>query len=254
MMIDWLVSAGILAAAIAFSLGGVLLVRRSIAISTLESHNEVAGFIYAIIGVIYAVLIAFMVFVVWEQHKTAETRAELEAMKVGDLYRESRVFPASLRDELQGEIVNYITAMIEKEWPSMHRGALSQESHALYLRLWKTLSAFEPRTDYEKIWYAEAVHTLNELGEQRRLRILSARSGLPLTMWVFLIAGGMMTIAYSFFFGTRNALAQYLMVAALAVSITLVLLLINALDHPFTGIIRIGHEPFASLLQQIKKG
>ena len=32
-----------------------------------EKHNEVAGFIFATVGVVYAVLLAFVVIVVWEQ-------------------------------------------------------------------------------------------------------------------------------------------------------------------------------------------
>jgi hypothetical protein len=47
--------------AVAASVGGLLLVRRRIALATLEQHNEVAGFIIAVIGGLYAVLLAFVV-------------------------------------------------------------------------------------------------------------------------------------------------------------------------------------------------
>ena len=38
---------------------GVLLVRRWVNVEVLEQHNEVAGFIYAVIGVLYAVCLGF---------------------------------------------------------------------------------------------------------------------------------------------------------------------------------------------------
>lgn len=39
------------------SVAGTLMVRRLINVEVLERHNEVAGFIYAVIGVVYAVLV-----------------------------------------------------------------------------------------------------------------------------------------------------------------------------------------------------
>jgi hypothetical protein len=36
-----------------------------------QGHNDVAGFIYAVVGVIYAVLLALMVIAVWEDYEKA---------------------------------------------------------------------------------------------------------------------------------------------------------------------------------------
>jgi hypothetical protein len=47
-------------------------------------------------------------------------------------------------------------------------------------------------------------------------------------------------------------LAQALMVIFLAGSVTLVLLLIAAFDHPFTGIIQVSPEPFEMILNYFK--
>ena len=51
------------------TIGSLFLVRRFIPFHRLKSHNDVAGFIFSTIGVIYAVLLAFMVIVsqVWGQ-------------------------------------------------------------------------------------------------------------------------------------------------------------------------------------------
>jgi hypothetical protein len=61
------------------SLLGMRLVRRLVAVSTLEAHSEVAGFVYAVLGVVYGVLMAFVVTVVWDRYDRAETVAALEA-------------------------------------------------------------------------------------------------------------------------------------------------------------------------------
>ncbi|MBI2322651.1 MAG: hypothetical protein HYU88_11345 [Chloroflexi bacterium] len=44
---------------------GLLAVRRLVPVPTLRSHNDVAGFIFATLGVIYAVLLALVVVALW---------------------------------------------------------------------------------------------------------------------------------------------------------------------------------------------
>ena len=79
----------IVVTAVALSLGGLVLVRRSVTLSTLESHHEVAGFILAVVGVVYAVLLAFVVIVTWEQFEEARADADREAALVEGLHRTS---------------------------------------------------------------------------------------------------------------------------------------------------------------------
>ena len=49
------------------SLIGFELVNRLVPASSRQQHNDVAGFIYAALGVIYAVLLALVVIAVWER-------------------------------------------------------------------------------------------------------------------------------------------------------------------------------------------
>jgi hypothetical protein len=51
---------------VAVALGAMWLVRRSTEVESLESHKEVAGFIIAVIGGLYSVLLAFIVVTAWE--------------------------------------------------------------------------------------------------------------------------------------------------------------------------------------------
>ena len=53
------------------ALGGLILVQRLVPTATRQQHNDVAGFIYAALGVIYAVLLALVVIAVWEEYQAA---------------------------------------------------------------------------------------------------------------------------------------------------------------------------------------
>ena len=45
----------------------IYMVRERVALHKLRANNEVAGFKFATVGVLYAVLLAFAVLVVWEK-------------------------------------------------------------------------------------------------------------------------------------------------------------------------------------------
>ncbi len=49
------------------AVGAQVLLRRRLGLERLRSNNEVAGFKFAAVGVLYAVLLAFAVIVVWER-------------------------------------------------------------------------------------------------------------------------------------------------------------------------------------------
>src|SRR5437764_431334 len=80
---------------------GLLLVRRRVSLKFLETHHEVAGYFVATYGTLYAVLLAFAVFVVWVDFKDAQSNLELESNQIADLYRMAQAFPEQFRTPIQ---------------------------------------------------------------------------------------------------------------------------------------------------------
>lgn len=233
-----------MAALPALAVGGALFVRRTVGVDALVQHNDVAGFIYSVVGVIFAVLLGFTAIIVWEQYQNAQEGVEQEANALVDLYRDSRSFPPEVRNAVELDVRTYARLVVEKEWPAMAAGESSSEAWDAFDGLWRTYHEFEPPDDHRRLWYAQSLQRLNALADSRRSRLLSARSGVATVMWGVLIVGGAITIGFSFLFGTRNARAQAIMTACLALTIGVVLLSIVALQNPFAGISRIDPEPF----------
>ena len=48
----------------------------------------------------------------------------------------------------------------------------------------------EPRTNAQDALYAASLQKLDELEENRALRLLAAREGIPPILWVVLVVGG----------------------------------------------------------------
>jgi hypothetical protein len=235
----------LMAATVLLVVVGTVSVRRWVGVETLKLNNEVAGFIYAVIGVLYAVLLGFTAIVVWEQFDKAQAGVDQEANEIADLYRDAQTFPEDTREQLETQLRAYAGLVVEKEWPAMAERKSSPEAWDMYNRIWRSYHEFQPQNDHQKIWYEQSLIRLNQLGDQRRLRLLSSQSvGIPTVMWIALLGAGVITIGFSFLFGTRSAAAHLLMTSALAMTIALVLVSILALEEPFAGITRVDPEAF----------
>src|ERR1700686_4979363 len=66
---------------------GPRLIRRYVPLEELSANNEVAGFKFAVVGVLYAVLLAFAIIVVWEKFNDAENTVAREAGALATIYR-----------------------------------------------------------------------------------------------------------------------------------------------------------------------
>jgi hypothetical protein len=249
LMEAWLYGIPFVILVVAASVGGMLLIHRFTPLAFLKNHNEVAGFIYAVVGVIYAVIMAFAVTFVWEQHKAAEARVEQEANELGDLFRDAAAFPPEDQQILQAAIRAYVQAVRESEWQAMTKGKQSPEAWRAYNDLWQAYAAFIPATAQQNIWYGETIGDLNDAGDARRLRLLSNHATVPGILWVVMVAGGVITIGFGYFFGTENRLAHILMMVAVSGAISLNLFVIYALDRPFQGLAPVSPEAFDQLVE-----
>lgn len=237
---------------VGFSVAGLFLVRRYFHHTIMEVHNEVAGFIYAVLGVIYAVLLAFVVITVWEDYTDAERNVHTEVSHVVDIYRNAEAFPDSLKTEIQNACTKYMQDVIDYEWEAMRNFTISEQAKQSYLHIWAVHQKYTPTTEYESLWYAESIQELNQLGDARNFRIFSIYYDVSPIMWFVLFVGAIIIIGFSYLFGTKNKIAHYIMVFSLSATICLILILADALEHPFSDFVHLTPESFIMTLEQLK--
>ena len=105
---------------------------------------------------------------------------------------------------------------------------------------------------YDQMRYEEILVQLHDLGNARRERLLAAEQGLPPILWVVLILGGVITVGFTYLFGLNNTLVHLLMVAALALIISMSLFTVAALDYPFKGDIHIHPSAYENDLERFR--
>ena len=213
-----------------------------------EEHNDVAGFIYAVLGVAYAVLLAFVVIAVWEDYKTAQTNVESEAHELAGIYFLASRLPEPERTRIQDLVRTYARVVVEEEWPMMEQSQTSPRADSLLRRLRLELLQFDPSTEGEQVVYEQGLTNLHNAIDARRSRLLEVREGIPELLWVVLVGGGVVTVSFTYLFGLKSNAAHALMVAALTLLICGILFTIGEFDYPFSGVVEIRPEAFKEVL------
>jgi hypothetical protein len=227
---------------------GLIIIRKFYPYKRCKNHNDIAGFIYATLGVVYAVILAFAVVVTWEQFDKADEITSREANCIASLYQDTKPFPAEFRARIRGELTDYVNAIIHDEWKTMERGRRSARVHEIQENIVQLYSGFQPKNETQKIFLAESVKKLNEASELRRQRILYASTGIHPILYLVLFAGSFITIGFTMLFGTENFTEHLIMTSALAAMIAFALFTIISLDYPFTGKFSIDPDVFVKIL------
>jgi hypothetical protein len=95
---------------------------------------------------------------------------------------------------------------------------------------------------------SELLRQLDLVTQARRSRLIAAEDSVPNVIWLVLFGGAVVTIGFTFFFGTRNLRAQTTMTGMLALLIFSDHLIIIAIDRPFTGSVKVESTPLAIVL------
>jgi hypothetical protein len=245
----WLLGSVTVAAVVGLSVGGLIVFRRAVSHTRLEEANDVSGQVFQLAGVLYAVLVAFVVVVVWEQFGDAENATESEASAIVDLLRDSTAIPAAYRPEVQRSLVDYTEDVVNDEFPRMRRGETIEEQSDHTTEVWNAFLKVQPESRNEIAFFDHDIVKLNDLSTNRKSRVSAGEAAIPGELWVLLIGGGAVVMAFTFLFGTRSLLVHACAVGLTAGLMGFVMYLIFALEHPFVGALSVKPDAYVNVLQ-----
>jgi protein-S-isoprenylcysteine O-methyltransferase Ste14 len=234
---------------VALSVGGLILFRKAVSHTRLENANAVSGTVFQLGGVLYAVLVAFVVVVVWEQFGDAEDATSDEATAITDLLRDSAALPAEAREDIQDKLLAYTRQVVEVEFPRMRRGETVEEQSDQLIAVWDSYLQVQPETRNEIAFFDHAIVRLNDLTADRKMRVSTGEAQVPGELWVLLLGGGGVVMAFTFLLGTRDLLVHSIAVGLTAALLGFVLYLIFALEHPYVGALSVSPAPYTTVLQ-----
>lgn len=239
-------------AGVSVGIGALLwVVQRFVSHHTRSRHNDVAGFVYAVLGALYAVLLAFVVVDQWGNMETAKRNTFSEANELGALYWNARALPPAQGSALERTTKQYAETVIGTEWPLMRNGRSSPAATNLVYTMRDEINAMPTDTPRGQTIFEQSLAHVNGLEAARRQRLSESTDTLPPVLWVSLMIGSVLTVGFAFLFGLSNFVAHLLIAAPLGILVVTVLIVIDQLNHPFGGVVAVGPDAFHIFLSRL---
>lgn len=228
---------------------GVTIVQRFYPGDKLWEHQHVAGFVHALIGITYAVLLGFVAVGVWERFDAAEAMTFDEAGHWQVVYQDAVGVPQGA--EIQKMTREYLESVIKNEWPRMQSPDDSRDPRTTILatHLHDAIVHINAKTNGQQSVQQDMLSNASAAVIERNSRTVAYDSGVNPSVWFVLFAGGALTIGFALLFGFRKRWLQYVMICSMAAMIGAGLFLTLALDFPFRGDVSVSPEAYETTLQ-----
>ena len=194
-----------------------------------------AASVFGVLGVAFAVLLAFVVFLAFEGYARALEGASREAVAVTQMVRVTRLFPDAQGQELRGDIACYARAVVADEWPAMASGRESDLVVDWVARIESTVDGIQVDTGRTEVALSQWLDETATRREGRRSRLTQGMPMVPEAVWLTLLVGAGVTVGYLVLYADRRD--RWWVQAAMSGSVAMVvvagLLVVVFLDRPF---------------------
>jgi hypothetical protein len=232
-----------------------MLIRRVVPQSRLLPHHDVAGFLVAVVGVLYAVVLGFVVVTSWAGFDAAQQNADVEAGYVADAFGFAQMLPEPRRGDMRRALAAYAIEVRDREWTTMRRGEQDPRARALLLQAIRALgesydkqsSSLDEALNRETTRQAVAA-SLRDVADSRRLRLIQAEKRLSPPLTLALLVGASMVLAFVFLFGVEDRILQFTMTALVAGCIGLLLGVVFEFSAPYSGALRVSSDAWTYII------
>jgi hypothetical protein len=248
-MLNYVQSGLFVLAAMAISAVIVAVLNRVWPIPKRKLVNDVTGWQLGILGTTYGVILGFMLYTVWNDFRSAEVNANLEATSLVASSRIAEGLPSPQREAFHALGLKYAEVAIRQDWPAMQHQVDDYGSAAVLDEMWALLTKVKIEGSTENNSVDHLTNALTDLAERRNLREQEFLLRLPPILWVLLLAGAVATVGSACLLGNESSWLHYCQVLALTFVVTVTLAAIADLARPFEGAVAVGPVAFERALR-----
>jgi len=226
------------------AVAGQIIVKKLMGRDNLVLCHEVAGYYLSIVGALYAVTLGLVVFDSMSKFQATSETVEQEASAIVSVYTLADQLPAGDRTTIKALAEQYVDEVIDNEWSLMERGDKSMKARYIVFSLLEKVKAVEPVTENQKGIFPVILEQSLSIWNNRRLRTNQSDNGIASIEWVILISGAVITVIFTYFFTISIHKVQLFMTGMVTAVIAMNLYLVLLFGEPFSGDLKISHDPF----------
>lgn len=215
--------------------------------------SGISAYITAI-GVLYGILAAFTIFVVWGQFNDAQNAVAVEAADLVDLFR----LGVYLRDpealaELQTSIVGYCDSVVSEEWEAMATGRRSRDTSDRFEAIFRAVHAVRFDDERDASAWAEMIRKFESVSDARAKRLDLAAVRLPGLLRGLLYLVSLALVSGFFMLAMENDFLLVTVTAATTAIVFLTIEVIEDLDDPFGGQWSLSPDQYVAISPMLER-
>jgi hypothetical protein len=200
-----------------------------------------------LLGDIYAVLLAFTIFVIWGQFTEVENCVIRECNSFDELLRFSRYLNADDAANIRRTVKAYRGQVLDHEWQALGDGRSDRRTEELFVQFITAVVETTPRSDAERAIHVRLLDMVQKTNDRRDERVAKSLTRIPPTL-----AGLVNTVAGALVLSIFVYPFRYWVTGAACFTLTAcVIWLANRVmmdtDNPLKGIWNVSPRPFADL-------
>jgi hypothetical protein len=255
-MSDWLHNLPVpLMALVIFAFTYVLAIIVFAAVSALATGERAKSFqavspgLLPVLGVIFALFVAFTAAQVWSDNDRASAAVSREASALRAVMLLAAGLPPEQEGRLRDLIRGYVEQTVKVEWPMMARQKASlKAAPATLAEALQLVVAMTPQGSGQQAAQREIIAALGAALDARRQRIIISQAEVNWVKWWSLYLQAICVVIAIAAVHCGNRLASGIALGLFATGVAASVLLIAAHDRPFTGQISIGPEPLLQIM------
>jgi hypothetical protein len=244
---DWLTFSVLLALLAVPTLLLLHFLRGRVSHETMKRHHDVAGIVFAAVGGLYGVLLAFTVVLAFEHHHETEAATWAEAGAHHGMLDLLALAGEAEAQQAEEAIARYTTLVVEEEFASSNYEGRSAPAEDSFRAIWTVVPQVPLPTDAAE---EQLLRQLATADDARTERLRGAQGAIQTSLWIVLAVGAAATIGFSLLFSVESYASHLLVVGGLVFVIALALFVNVQLNFPFIGSDAVGADAFASLVQE----
>ncbi len=222
---------------------------RSFILPKNHTQNEFLRIAHQFLGLIYGVVLAFMIVFSWQNYTTLNKNVDLEITSLTDVWYDSEAFPCKYQVPFQAAVIDYLRSIQQYEWPLMAKG-ISPHSNPAYTHLWESANRLKVKTDNQRAFLTSMVTELNNVNSYRMNRIFAVKGSIPCILWIFLISGAFCMIILTELYNANTKL-RTLLSSIQALILVFAFYLIANFQHPFQGSLGLKNDCYKNVFETL---
>lgn len=242
------VAAMMVVVCVVLSLISLFFVRRFCKPLIFNGHTQFGGIFSNAIGVVFALILAFVAVAIWQNYDKVNDDVSREANSLHNIYRNLEAYPEPIHTQSKNLLRKYVQVVIKDEWPKLAQARQDDNAHMLMNRVNALVLSFNPRNNSELVLHQETMRQLSEYRGLRHNRIIGGKPNLTPPIWLTLIGGTILYLLFLCFLDVPDERQHVMMIGSLAAFLGLVYFLLVAYNYPFTPPAEVSPDVFKDLL------